>query len=324
MQSTYIKKIIFEQKCMPFFLYKRLLDFSNWLKNFEWEMFYFNQVFIRRILKSKAITCDQQSTYEIHMLTGHKDFLQALWCLKTYYHYARVNPLLVIHGDGTLTHIHKSILETHFKNCRVILRKDTENDLKKYLAGHQYCLDLRFGGPETYKRIKMFDFYNYASTKHILILDSDILFFKKPQAILDMIEREEMFYMDDAMNDYTFSAEHIEEKFDVSLLKHFNSGLVYAPVSIQNLDCIDEFLKECIEQDCYRLSEQTTRALLFSKYCPEATKLDNTYQIANDSLDDHTVMHHFVNNGFRENNYINGLKLLKENQFLQKSRKRDI
>ena len=285
--------------------------------------YYYNKIYRKRILFSKPIVCNNGSEFEVHIVTSEKGFLDAIWCLKTFYHYSGLRPKLVIHEDGTLSiDSIKTFLE-HFVNCRVIRRKDADEDLKHFLADYKYSQKNRLN-KDFFCALKLFDAFYYAETDKLLLLDSDILFFKKPNEIIKYIKEGKPFFNSDCLNAYAKSISELNKIFGVNTLSMVNAGLMFLlkEYYINNLDFIEYYFKRMEEtaqnRDINR-HEQTLHALLLSK-CG-AIRLNENYQISKQPITDKTVSHHFVDDGSRDNFYKEGLRYLRSIKFLEEFNK---
>ena len=285
--------------------------------------FYYKQIYRKRILFSKPIICNNGSEFEVHIVTSQKDFLDAIWCLKTFYHYSGLRPKLVIHEDGTLSANGIKMFLKHFVNCRIIRRRDADEDMKHLLANYKYSKKNRLN-KDFFCALKLFDGFYYASTDKLLLLDSDILFFKKPNEMIEYIEEGTPFFNSDYQNAYVIPVRELNKILGVDILPRVNAGLMFLRKGyyISNLNFIENYfekMKNVIQPRDINRHEQTLNAILLSK-C-KAVRLNENYQISKTLITDKTICHHFVNDGSRDNFYNEGLKHLKLNKFLKEFNK---
>src|SRR5947208_8004212 len=64
---------------------------------------YYKERFRRRIMDTPAIVCNGSALVEIHALTCERDYIDLIWCLKTFRYYSGLSFHLVIHDDGSLS-----------------------------------------------------------------------------------------------------------------------------------------------------------------------------------------------------------------------------
>ena len=72
--------------------------------------------------------------------------------------------------------------------------------------------------------LKFFDSPAFLDHPKFLLLDSDVLFFKRPDEIINWAESDsvEVFYNQDTQEKYSSPRSEIEEIFKVNLFKKFN------------------------------------------------------------------------------------------------------
>lgn len=292
----------------------------------SFKYFYYKK-YGKAILLSNPVVCDQNSEYEIHILTCKKDAFCALWLLKTFYHYSGLRTRLVIHDDGTLTDDIIQVFLSHFAGCEVIRKRDADIEMKQHLRDFTYCSRLRFGQKkDAIVSIKLFDFFFFSRTKRILNIDSDILFFKNPVEIVENMNNNKGFFMSDYLNSYSLPINELNSKSDIGLRERVNSGIFYfSGLEYYDLNLIDSSIKIIYE---YRHPisfwiEQTCFAWIFSKYKDVFARLPASYQISKSPITDKTSSHHFVNDGSRTDFYTRGLAYLKNKGFLTEFNKAD-
>ena len=222
-----------------------------------------------RILKTRPISNTTDTICEIHVLTSAKDWLNLMWALKSFYWASRRNYALCIHDDGTLTDEHRNTLQKHFPKARVIERKAADEYVLASLAKHPRCLEFR---KNNHLAPKVLDFAAYLNSDRMLLLDSDILFFEEPAALLDRIENPE--YQLNTINGDTASAFTVDPAIvkvqcGFDMVERFNSGLGLIHKASVNLDWIEDFLSlPNIIGHFWRI-EQTLYALFSSKFGAE-------------------------------------------------------
>ncbi|MEO1180564.1 MAG: hypothetical protein AAFX51_06850 [Cyanobacteria bacterium J06636_28] len=222
-----------------------------------------------RILKTRPIDNTVGTDCEIHVLTSAKDWLNLMWALKSFYWASNRHYALCIHDDGTLTSKHRDIFQHHFPKARVIERKIADDFVLAGLSNHPRCLEFR---KNNHLAPKVFDFAAYLNSDRMLLLDSDILFFEEPTALLNRIENPQ--YQLNTVNGDTASAFTVDpalvkKQCGFEMVERFNSGLGLIHKASINLDWIEEFLNlPNIICHFWRI-EQTLYALFSSKFGAE-------------------------------------------------------
>ena len=151
-----------------------------------------------------------------------------------------------------------------------------------------------------------------------MLLDSDVLFFRRPKRMLDLIQDGTGFFLRDYKNSYSFRQHLMEERFG-TVLEKVNSGVAYVPKTLFDLALIEDVLTLAREHQFPRMKwlEQTALAVLFSSQPGRVERLDDLYQISRQAMSADTVCHHFVNDGSRTDFYSRGLRRLVAQDFLE-------
>lgn len=222
-----------------------------------------------RILDTQPILNTTDRTCEIHVLTYEKDWLNLIWALKTFYHYSGRRYALCIHDDGTLTDDHRATLQHHFPDARVIDRPTADRHVLTTLANHPRCLEFR---KTNHLSPKVFDFAAYLESDRMLLLDSDVLFFAEPTALLQRIEDPNYRLNSvnaDVASAYTVDPAIIQQQFGFELIERFNSGLGLIHKTSLNFDWIEEFLALPTILGHFWRIEQTLYALCSCRFGSE-------------------------------------------------------
>ncbi len=219
-----------------------------------------------KILASKSVVANDASVAEIHVLTSATDYLNLIWALKSFYHISQRRYALCIHDDGTLTDEVRATLAQHFPTARILNRRQAELDVLATLQNYPLCRKFR---ESNHLSPKVFDFRHYLKADRMLLLDSDVLFFKEPTELLRRIESPKYrlnCVNGDIKSAYTVTPELARQYCDVSLIERFNSGLGLIHRESLNLDWIEEFLAIPGIIGNFWLIEQTLYALCSSRF----------------------------------------------------------
>jgi hypothetical protein len=275
---------------------------------------YFRDFVRWRILDTAPITDTTDTTCEIHVLTYEKDWLNLIWTLKTFYHYADRRYALCIHDDGTLTAQHRATLHHHFPSARMIERPDADARVLAELKPYPRCLEFR---QTNHLSPKVFDFASYLESDRMLLLDSDVLFFAKPTALLQRIE-DPNYHLNtvngDVASSYTVDPTVVKKQCGFNMLERFNSGLGLIQKTSMNIDWIEAFLTlPGIIGHFWRI-EQTLYALFSSKFGAEL--LPPAYDVHLEGGINGAPSRHYVG-AIRHLMYSEGIKKLAKEGFLK-------
>jgi len=275
---------------------------------------YYRDTIRPRILDTKPIAHTTDRTCEIHVLTCAKDWLNLVWTLKTFYHYSSRHYALCIHDDGTLTTDNRATLQHHFPNARIIDRSTADQRIFAKLAAYPRCLEFR---QTNHLSPKLFDFAEYLESDRMLLLDSDILFFAEPTALLQRIE-DSNYHLNtvngDVASAYTIDPDIVQEKCGFTVIDRFNSGLGLIHKASMNLEWIEEFLAlPNILSHFWRI-EQTLYALCSCRFGTEL--LPPEYDVHLEGDISGSSSRHYVGM-IRHLMYCEGIRQLTKNGFLQ-------
>ncbi len=270
-----------------------------------------------RILDTQPISDTTDRTCEIHVFTCANDWLNLVWTLKSFYHYSNRHYALCIHDDGTLTDSDRATLKHHFPNARLIERSTADEHIFSHLASHLRCLEFR---KSNHLSPKLFDFPAYLESDRMLLLDSDILFFAEPTALLQRIE-DPNYQLNtvngDVASAYTVNPAIIQEKFGFEVIDRFNSGLGLIHKASLNLDWIEEFLALPEIIGHFWRIEQTLYALCSSRFGVEL--LPSEYDVHLEEGTKGFPSRHYVGK-IRHLMYGEGIRYLTKNCFLKQLR----
>ena len=267
-----------------------------------------------RVLDTKPILGTIDDICEIHVLTSAKDWLNLMWAIKSFYWASGRRYSLCIHDDGSLSNTHKNALKQHFPQSRLIDREVADSIVLDGIKDYPRCFKFR---KTNQLSLKVFDFAAYLQSDRMLLLDSDVLFFEEPTALLNRIEDPN--YKLNTVNGDTASAFTVDPavvklECEFDMVERFNSGLGLIHKSSMNLDWIEEFLAlPDIVGHFWRI-EQTLYALFSSKFGAEL--LPSDYDVRLQGGIDGAPSRHYVG-AIRHLMYGEGVKRLVKDGFLE-------
>lgn len=230
---------------------------------------YYRDVVRPRILETRPITNTTSSACEVHVFTSSKDWMNLIWALKSFYWASKRDYALCIHDDGTLAAEHKEALQQHFPQARLIERQAADERVLSELKNYPKCFEFR---KTNQLSPKVFDFAIYLESDRLLLIDSDVLFFSKPEALLERIESPSYYFNTvnaDIASAYTVNPTVVKEQCGFNMVERFNSGLGLIHRDSMNLDWFEEFLGlPDIIGHFWRI-EQTLYALCSSRFGAE-------------------------------------------------------
>ncbi|MBI2057600.1 MAG: hypothetical protein HYT63_01295 [Candidatus Yanofskybacteria bacterium] len=145
-----------------------------------------NKIFARQIAKKiPKWKCEKQDDFEVHMLCQKSDVVTATWSLWSFLKNSQLCPKIVIHDDGSLDDESVAIFKNKFDNLEVIWRKDADRLINKINVS-PIIKDYREKGYPLI--LKLVDILLLSRSEKVMVLDSDVLFFKKPEEIVRFVK----------------------------------------------------------------------------------------------------------------------------------------
>jgi hypothetical protein len=254
-----------------------------------------------------------KTSFPIHMLTCHKDLDMALWCLKSFMYFSECCPEITIHDDGSLTQDDVELLREQLPGCEVIPREEADRRVGDALRKYPLCRKMR-PAPGFHCALKVFDPWVYSSHDAIVVMDSDILFFRRPEQLLEYAEQGRACFSSDYQNAYSVEIGEMKSRLGIEVFERINAGLFVLCRKDHDLDVLEGYFEAYPETDGHQIwLEQTLHALLLSR--AGAQRLDPAYQISGQAIGAATVSHHFVTDGSRELFAARGLEVLRRRGF---------
>lgn len=245
-----------------------------------------------RVLKTPPVNGLTDRSCEIHALTCERDWVDLIWSLKSLFSVSDVRFRLCIHDDGSLRQEGLAALRYHFPDARVISRGDADKKVGHMLGNHPRCLALRQSNNLS---LKVFDFLSYLESDRLFLLDSDILFFRRPTVLLQRIGDQE--YTRNTLNrdwgmGYSVEPQNVQDILDFPFQSHINSGLGLIHRESYDLDDFERWLEvPGILSHSHRI-EQTLVALASSKFGHEF--LPNEYDVLAQSTKTNETVKHYT------------------------------
>ena len=260
-----------------------------------------------RILKSPPVSTTNKSA-ELHVLTSHKDWLNLVWSLKSFYKFVEDPYALVIHGDGSLPPKALDAFSRHFPNARVVRQSEAREHVLDSLASYPRCRQFRETNTLS---IKVFDFLHYLTVDKMILFDSDLLFFARPNAFLAYLDddsRKVNRFNRDVSTAYAIPFEDIQAA-GYSIEPEVNSGFGLIHKESMPLDWLEEFLEipGLAEGHFWRI-EQTLYALCATRFGVEL--LPDDYRVFLEGSLGERPFRHYVG-AVREKMYTEGMRMLR-------------
>lgn len=179
-----------------------------------------------KILDTAPVCGLTEESCEIHVLTCERDWLDLIWSLKSFFAVCERRFSVCIHDDGSVSSRGMAALREHFPDARIVSRAEADEHAEvAFLKDHKRCRDLR---RTNVLSLKVFDFAAHLRAPRLLLIDSDILFFRRPSVLLDRIS--DVRYELNSLNKdwglgYTVEPASVQQMLDFNFQAPINSGL---------------------------------------------------------------------------------------------------
>jgi hypothetical protein len=179
----------------------------------------------------------------VHILTGSDDWLLACWMIASWFHTTQRNWRVIIHDDGHLPAEARPAFVKMAPGIRGVAAGEADRAVLDALSGHPACRNYRLAHPLARK---IFDIPVLARGDRFIILDSDLLFFRKPEAILRWCDSGagECWFNKDAQESLPIPREEAREKLGIDVWPRVNSGLCLLDRKAIDLDLCERALLE--------------------------------------------------------------------------------
>jgi hypothetical protein len=203
-----------------------------------------DRVTSRRILAwNNPRTAEPPDEIPVHILSGKDDWLLACWMLASWFHTTERNWRVILHDDGHLPAEAASAFEKIAPCIRRISAHEADNAVLAALAGHTACRDYRRAHPLARK---IFDVPALTPGERFIILDSDVLFFRKPESILRWCAYggDECWFNEDVKEAFPIPLTEVQATLGITVWPRVNSGLCLLNRSTIDLDLCEKALRE--------------------------------------------------------------------------------
>jgi hypothetical protein len=231
----------------------------------------------RKILKTHPVRTAKSGPIEIRVLTWRRDWLNAIWALKSFYHYATVDYPLFIH-DGGLKPNQKEKLQYHFPDATLISEEEAEEKVVPLLEERRLYRSIAYRRRNITTR-KLFDFFLLSKADVVISVDSDIIFFKRPSELLDSERgKDSNLYHKDMQYSYTLKPDELEAAFGIRPISMIACGLSRVHRESVDFEKINLWLEHPKLFEDRWVTEQTLHALCATIYGAEL--LPDTYLVS--------------------------------------------
>jgi hypothetical protein len=244
------------------------------------------------ILNTRAIRAELAGDVTVCVLTSRSDWQPCLWSLVSFYELTGLRLPLLIYSDGSLESSHMARIKGIFPDARIIDPAEADAATSASLDRFPNCRRFRLIQPCARRII---DLPILCKSNSILMLDSDVLFFSRPEELVRQIESvgSGRFVFERDMQDAYFDSRHrIRESFNIEIASQVNCGIMLADISNFDYGRIERWLGQApIEKHPW--AEQTLWAMYAGQ--GRTTLLGEEYDVTmSEQIKSKTVMKHYI------------------------------
>ncbi len=201
-------------------------------------------LFPRAVLKTPPIRTEERGEVTVCVLTSATDWLCCLWTLVSYYRFSGRRDPLLIYSDGSLSQRMVAAIKRVFPAARVLDEITVNARVSPILSTYPNCRRFRNMQPCAHRII---DFPIICGSPFILMLDSDVLFFRRPDELLGYLEHLSpgtFVCQEDCQHAYFASLESIQKKYGLHMPSRVNVGMTLADVRDFDHSALEQWLIE--------------------------------------------------------------------------------
>lgn len=217
-----------------------------------------------RVLQTPPVSTAVLSSpapYELHLVCHFADYLSAIWGLKSYLCRVGGDPHLYIHVQGRCTALMARRLRHHFPCAEIVMQEAADAivvpELRRLSLGRLEALRAVSG-----VMLKLVDVAVIGRLPRILVLDGDVLFFRRPVDLHDALldDGPLALFQRDAFTCYVMTPQEARERFDIDLAERINTGIVAIDRRVIDLELCERLLAHpafsggWVEQSLYALA----------------------------------------------------------------------
>jgi hypothetical protein len=241
---------------------------------------------------------DDSAPLPLHLLTGRRFWYQTAFCLWSFARWSGRTLAPVIYDDGTLTAEYRQPLARLFAEARFVSQPETISRLDADLRAAKFpCLRERW---QNYPNIRKLTDVHVGQSGWKLVLDSDLLFFHRPQFLLDWLEQPSRpLHAADCETSYGYPPATMDELAGARVAKLVNVGLTGLNGSALDWDRLEHWCRTLIERHgtSYYLEQALIAMLVAGRDCAIAPAADYVTKPDDDEgRACRAVMHHYVAN----------------------------
>ena len=265
---------------------------SGWYKLYKGE-----QQMKKAAMNITPVSLAKDHLLEVNYLTGAKYWHQTIFCAQSLARVLQGNVKINIYSDGTLNQTHEAFIERAIPGIVFIIEEGVNEYLERFLPVSQF--------PTLHYLRKWHPFFRrlidiHSDTEWAVHLDSDMLFFDRPQQIIEAYQNKTAIYMEEHLqNSYFVDDEKIlKDKYNISCISNVNGGIIAYNGNIDYTD-LEQKAKTLLDQypnaGPAQVEQTLMSYLLFKQNAKPLDKhLHPIFYDGNIGLDNSPIVRHYI------------------------------
>lgn len=233
---------------------------------------------------------------DIYFLTGKKYWYQTIFCAYSFAQHTNESIRPVIYDDGSLEKKYQEEILRIFPCAKIVLHAEIEEYINTFLpeSKYPYLRERRRHQPHMRKIIDI----RVSSSGWKLVLDSDMLFFRNPEFLVDWLKNpKQPCYMVDIQNSYGYSKALMASLSQAKIPDRINVGICGLNSEDIDWEKLEYWSKTMIEREgtTYYMDQALSAMLVAGKPCSIAPA--NEYIVMPDGeegINPQAILHHYV------------------------------
>jgi hypothetical protein len=203
-------------------------------------------------------------------LTGRKFWYQTLFCAYSLAQCAERPVAPVLYDDGTFQPEHLSLFREHFPGCRFFSKQELVAKVEQHLPVDRFPYLRQKAFPYYYPHLAKLTEVHAGSTGWKLVLDSDMLFFRKPDFLLDWFDNPSgPIFMADVRGAYGHSEQLMEELAGAPIPRDLNVGVCGLNSDSLDWDWAEYVCRELVQREGLQyFLEQALSVIIAARQSP--------------------------------------------------------
>jgi hypothetical protein len=235
--------------------------------------------------------------YELHMLCGHRDIDMGILSSWSLMRFLDGEGRLIVHSDGSLDAEDERRWRAVVGRLDVVSREESDRAVAAAIGDTR---ELHAWRTSNWASAQLVDAHLFGDAPNLLILDSDVLVFKKPEAVLAALDQRppRFAWCEDLLNAYSGEIATIREITGVTIPPKLCAGFLVSPrmskADFQRLDGQMVRIREDRRLEVGHFwSCQTYYALLAASF-EGSMALPDEYRNTNGRTSPSQVLRHYV------------------------------